>query len=369
MEQVPMGQVPMGLPLPDQLPSQQQQPQLMEQLGGDNGKKNSFKDRVLTGIGHNLVGKVLKASKSKRAEEAKDQLKDIVYNIDESGRDRRKTDKPGIVQNIIANEDKKSDMPDQKPAADLDPIAAQPATAAVAQPAAPTAAASAAPSATTTATAAAAPAAAATPASLRMTAEDHRYSHLTSPSAEVKATAINSSVPSDSVAAPESESKSKKESESDVIKFLQYFGVNTDNDTNTVYFENLKAFETSLIQYKEDILKKSLLYKIHDIYQGNGILSSFNIWAKMYIFERRSGVKSKTKQTMKNFSELLGMYIYILIKLLIVMWILYILFKSKKPNNFLNITFKIFIVYYIIFTFIGKKRLLLQLKNAFFRGI
>ena len=43
------------------------------------------------------------------------------------------------------------------------------------------------------------------------------------------------------VAAPES--KSDKESESDVIKFLQYFGVNTDNDTNTVYFENLKALK------------------------------------------------------------------------------------------------------------------------------
>tara|TARA_Y100000389_G_C17465506_1_gene525140 strand:- start:4130 stop:5110 length:981 start_codon:yes stop_codon:yes gene_type:complete len=162
---------------------------------------------------------------------------------------------------------------------------------------------------------------------------------------------------------------SDPESESDVTKFLQYFGVNTDNDTNTVYFENLNDFEKNLILYKDDILKKSLLYKIHDIYQGNDILSSFNLWAKMYIFERRSGVKSKTKQTMKNFSELLGRNIYILIKLVIVMWILYILFKSKKPNNFLNVTFKIFIVYYLIFTFIREKQLLLRLRNAFFRGI
>tara|TARA_Y100000768_G_scaffold385584_1_gene372005 strand:- start:1491 stop:2462 length:972 start_codon:yes stop_codon:yes gene_type:complete len=162
---------------------------------------------------------------------------------------------------------------------------------------------------------------------------------------------------------------SEPESESDVIKFLQYFGVNADNDTNTVYFENLNDFEKNLILYKEDILKKSLLYKIHDVYQGNDILSSFNLWAKMYIFERRSGVKSTDKQTMKKFSEQLGRYIYILIKLGIVMWILYILFKSKKPNNFINITFKIFIVYYLIFTFIREKQLLLRLRNAFFRSI
>ena len=325
MEQVPMGQVPMGLVLPDQ------QSQLTKQVGGDNGKKNSLKDSIITSIGVGAADKLLKASKSKRAQEAKDQIEYIASNMDPSGRDKIQTGKAGIVNTIIASNDKKSDMPAQQPAAARDPVAA---------PASPP----------------------------QPVLGSHPKRKLKRQSRQD----LTPNLPASTTAKAQTSAsvdESRPESESDVTKFLQYFGVNTDNDTNTVYFEDLKQFEKNLILYKYDILKKSLLYKIHDIYQGNDILSSFNLWAKMYIFERRSGVKSKTKQTMINFSELLGKYIYILIKLVIVMWILYILFKSKKPNNFLNVTFKIFIVYYLIFTFIREKEILFELRNAFFRGI
>ena len=315
--------------------SQPKAPTIAQDLGGGS---------VLAKAGHKIVGLGLKALGSKQVQNAKGQFTEIAAEI---GRD-------GTSENMGRKAQGAYDRKKRAKQRELDAAAAPVAAPAAAPVAAPAAAPAAAP--------VAAPAAAPTaslpppPATLKRQSRQDLTPHLPT-STDDKPN------PSASVY------KSDPESESDITKFLQYFGVNADNDTNTVYFENLNDFEKNLIWYKEDILKKSLLYKIHDIYQGNDILSSFNLWAKMYIFERSSGVKSKTKQTMKIFSELLGKYIYILIKLVIVMWILYILFKSKKPDNFLNVTFKIFIIYYLIYTFVREKQLLLRLRNAFFRGI
>lgn len=130
-------------------------------------------------------------------------------------------------------------------------------------------------------------------------------------------------------------------------------------NSNKITYNDLAEFETRLIEYKLDILEKSLRYKIHDIYRGGDIFTSLNILGKNLIV---NGNKEEKISSNVKYCEQIGKCIYILIKGLIVLWMLYVLLKSNNPKNFLNLSIKIFLIFWIIYTVLEEEKLLKKLK-------
>tara|TARA_B100000787_G_C16198369_1_gene302774 strand:+ start:2643 stop:4271 length:1629 start_codon:yes stop_codon:yes gene_type:complete len=119
---------------------------------------------------------------------------------------------------------------------------------------------------------------------------------------------------------------------------------------NKMTYNDLAKFETRLIEYKLDILEKSLRYKIHDIYRGGDIFTSLNILGKNLIVNTGKEEKISFKS---KYCEQIGKCIYILTKGFIVLWILYVVLKSKNPKNLFDLSLKLLVIFWIIYTVLG----------------
>ncbi len=119
---------------------------------------------------------------------------------------------------------------------------------------------------------------------------------------------------------------------------------------NKMTYNDLAKFETRLIEYKLDILEKSLRYKIHDIYRGGDIFTSLNILGKNLIVNTGKEEKISFKS---KYCEQIGKCIYILTKGFIVLWILYVVLKSNNPKNLFDLSLKLLVIFWIIYTVLG----------------
>jgi len=172
----------------------------------------------------------------------------------------------------------------------------------------------------------------------------------TATAAAADSTSAVTTAPAEPAAAPAAEPATDAATEpvTDIMTYIQKY------KKNKITYNDLKKFEQKLIEYKLDILEKSLRYKIHDIYRGGDIFTSLNILGRNLIVNAGKEEKISFKS---KYCEQIGKCIYLLTKGFIVLWMLYVLLKSKNPKNFFNLSLKILSIFWIIYTVLGGARL------------